>query len=142
VVGVELSDIQETTCAPLWRRGLVKQGPLHAIPFPSRAFDLVFSTEVLEHVPPELAQKSVDELVRCAKQHVLATISLRPSALDVPGKPPKVRIRVRLKANHRKSGRWREMPGGEQSLRDHSEQEFNSIWKTLFPAGGLNQCVR
>ena len=88
---MELSDVKETTCAPLWRRGLVKQGPLHAIPFPSRAFDVVFSTEVLEHVPPELAQASVGELVRCAKRHVLATISLRPSALDVPGKPPKVR---------------------------------------------------
>ena len=54
-VGVELSDVKETTCAPLWRRGLVKQGPLHAIPFPSRAFDLVFSTEVSRPLPSALS---------------------------------------------------------------------------------------
>jgi hypothetical protein len=85
VVGVELSDVRETTCGPLFKQGLVKQGPLHKIPYPDGGVDVVFSSEVLEHVPPHLAQASVDELVRCAKRTVFATISLRPSALDKPG---------------------------------------------------------
>jgi hypothetical protein len=63
----------------------------------------VASHQVLEHVPPALAQQSVDELVRCAKRHVLATISLRASALDVPGKPPKVRQRQSDRATERQS---------------------------------------
>eukprot|EP00240_Pyramimonas_obovata_P004220 CAMPEP_0118922598 /NCGR_PEP_ID=MMETSP1169-20130426/1476_1 /TAXON_ID=36882 /ORGANISM="Pyramimonas obovata, Strain CCMP722" /LENGTH=368 /DNA_ID=CAMNT_0006863501 /DNA_START=269 /DNA_END=1375 /DNA_ORIENTATION=+ len=95
VVGVELSDVSQTTCGALYKQGLVKQGPLNKIPYPDHAFDVVFSSEVLEHVPPNLAQKSVNELVRCAKHSVFTTISLRPSALDKPGKPPKVHLTVR-----------------------------------------------
>jgi len=94
-VGVELSDVSQTTCSPLHRAGLVKQGPLHKIPYPGRAFDVVFSSEVLEHVPPHLAQASVNELVRCARKDVFTTISLRPSALDKPDRPPKVHLTVR-----------------------------------------------
>ena len=95
VVGVELSDIKTTPCAPLAAQGRVTQGPLHEIPHEGRTFDLVFTSEVLEHVPPNLAEASVRELVRVARGPVFATISLRPSALDRPGKPPKVHLTVR-----------------------------------------------
>ena len=47
-------------------------------------------------MPPVLAEKSVRELVRVAKRDVFTTISLRPSALDRPGRPPK----ARRKATH------------------------------------------
>lgn len=93
--GVELSDVSQTTCRPLYQQGLVAQGPLHRIDEPDSAFDLVFSSEVLEHVPPNLANASVRELVRIAKRDVFTTISLRPSALDRPGRPPKVHLTVR-----------------------------------------------
>jgi len=93
--GIELSDVSQTTCKELYKQGLVKQGPLNDIPYPSNSFDLVFSSEVLEHVPPPLAEKSVRELVRIAQRDVFTTISLRPSALDRPGKPPKVHLCVR-----------------------------------------------
>uniref|UniRef100_A0A061S1W0 Methyltransferase type 11 domain-containing protein n=1 Tax=Tetraselmis sp. GSL018 TaxID=582737 RepID=A0A061S1W0_9CHLO len=97
VRGVELSDVSQTTCRELHRQGLVQQGPLHKIPFPNSTFDLVFTSEVLEHVPPALAEASVRELVRVARRDVFATISLRPSALDRPGRPPKVHLCVRTR---------------------------------------------
>uniref|UniRef100_A0A7R9XNI0 Methyltransferase type 11 domain-containing protein n=1 Tax=Polyblepharides amylifera TaxID=1486889 RepID=A0A7R9XNI0_9CHLO len=95
VVGVELSDVSQTTCSPLFKMGLVKQGPLNRIPYPDHAYDVVFTSEVLEHVPTNLVGKSIEELVRCSRGVLFATISLRPSALDKPGRPPKVHLTVR-----------------------------------------------
>jgi len=98
-MGAELSDIHASPCAPFAREGLCVQSPLHELPFPDRTFDVVFSTEVLEHVPPALANASVRELVRVSRRHVFTTISLRPSALDKEairkGLPPKVHLTVR-----------------------------------------------
>ena len=48
-------------------RGRVQQGQLHRIPHADASFDVVFSSEVLEHVPPNYAQSSVNELARIAK---------------------------------------------------------------------------
>ena len=57
--GVEISDVRKTTCAGMGRAGRVVQGTLDRIPFPDESFDVVFSSEVLEHVPPNLAAQSV-----------------------------------------------------------------------------------
>jgi hypothetical protein len=59
---------------------------------------VVFSSEVLEHVPPSLAAASVNELVRVAAKDVFVTISLRRSGLDPRRGPTKVHLTVRTRA--------------------------------------------
>ena len=52
---MEISDVRKTSCAGMSAAGRVVQGTLDKIPYPDDAFDVVFSSEVLEHVPPNLA---------------------------------------------------------------------------------------
>ncbi|RLB30191.1 MAG: hypothetical protein DRG87_05660 [Deltaproteobacteria bacterium] len=44
------------------------------LPFPEHAFDLVMSTEVLEHLPPEVFEASCSEIQRVAKRYVLISV--------------------------------------------------------------------
>lgn len=85
--GVEISDSAISgPCRDLVREGRVKKGSLHRIPFESAQFDLVFSSEVLEHIPVELIPSVIKELKRVAKGKLFLSISLRRSKLDP--KPP------------------------------------------------------
>ena len=43
------------------------QGTLEAIPWPDDTFDLVYSHEVLEHIPPESIPACLSELVRVSR---------------------------------------------------------------------------
>ena len=95
VKGVEISDVRKTSCAGMARQGRVVQGTLDRIPYPDDAFDVVFSSEVLEHVPPNLAAASVRELVRISRGDIFVTISLRRSGLDPKRGPTKVHLTVR-----------------------------------------------
>lgn len=98
--GVEISDSAIAgPCGDLVREGRVKKGSLHAIPFESAQFDLVFSSEVLEHIPIELIPLVVKELKRVAKEKLFLSISLRRSALD-PKPPALPVIHVTLKSRH------------------------------------------
>lgn len=47
------------------------QGDITNLTLPSRSFDLVFCTEVLEHIPPHLLAKACTELDRVSKEYVL-----------------------------------------------------------------------
>lgn len=49
---------------------------LHEIPLQNDSFDLVFCSDVLEHVLPEDAEQAARELVRVARHFVVATINL------------------------------------------------------------------
>lgn len=60
--------------------GEVLQGDLASLPFPDRHFDLVFSSEVLEHIPADQIPKVARELVRVCGRRLFLTISLRPSS--------------------------------------------------------------
>ena len=83
VRGIEISDVSKTSCKDLAKEGVVETGVLHDLTrFEDKRFDVVFSSEVLEHVPTNLVEKSVKELVRIAKKDVFVTISLRRSGLD------------------------------------------------------------
>jgi ubiquinone/menaquinone biosynthesis C-methylase UbiE len=42
-----------------------------------QSFDLVFSSDVLEHVSPEEAEAAVAEMVRVARTHIVLSISLK-----------------------------------------------------------------
>lgn len=50
--------------------------------FADRQFDMVYSTEVLEHVPEEEVGPTVADLCRVAAKYLFLTISLRPSSDD------------------------------------------------------------
>ena len=97
VKGVELSKGSlDEFCQDLVERKIVFHTGLDALPFPNSSFDVVFSSEVLEHVPEDIVQASVNELSRVTKGPIFATISLRLSKLDpAPPKTPFVHITVK-----------------------------------------------
>jgi len=54
--------------------GLKCCGSAHQLPFRTRSFDLVVSTEMLEHLPPTLYSPALEEIARVADQYILITI--------------------------------------------------------------------
>jgi SAM-dependent methyltransferase len=50
--------------------------------FAGGQFDMVYSTEVLEHVPEELTDEVIAGICRVASKYLFLTISLRPSSDD------------------------------------------------------------
>jgi ubiquinone/menaquinone biosynthesis C-methylase UbiE len=55
--------------------GIVKKGAITSIPFPADSFDLVFCTDVLEHVPEKDIHQALSELIRVSKKYIYVTIS-------------------------------------------------------------------
>jgi SAM-dependent methyltransferase len=78
--GIELSPRALQICQDLVADGIVHHGTLTDLPFEDDSFDLVFSSEVLEHIPESDVPRVVGELCRVAKNHLFLTISLRPSS--------------------------------------------------------------
>ena len=93
IFGIELSDVCITRCNHYARSGQVLSAGVDNIPFPSKSFDLVWSTEVLEHVPTHLINRSVAEIVRVARRDIFLTIAMKRSGFDPPP-PGKPRIHV------------------------------------------------
>jgi SAM-dependent methyltransferase len=48
-----------------------------ALPFPDQSFDLVLCAEVLEHLPADVLQATLDEIERVAKVHVIISVPYR-----------------------------------------------------------------
>ena len=88
--GVEVSQaaLDSQACPPLLEAGRVKQGTLANVPFPDNYFDLVFSSDVLEHIPTFDMPNVVQELVRVSKGHLFLSISLRRAGADPPPPAP------------------------------------------------------
>lgn len=79
--GVELSgEVLKLKAPELLKKGIVQQGSLLNLPFPDNHFDVVFSSEVLEHIPEVDIPKTISELTRVSKNLLFLTISLRPSS--------------------------------------------------------------
>lgn len=79
--GIELSsEVLRNHASDLYKKNIVQQGSLLALPFPDNSFDVVFSSEVLEHIPEMDIPFVASELNRVAKKVVFMTISLRPSS--------------------------------------------------------------
>jgi ubiquinone/menaquinone biosynthesis C-methylase UbiE len=54
--------------------GIVKEGEVTSIPFPADSFDMVFCTDVLEHIKEEEVDKALYELIRVSKKYVFCSI--------------------------------------------------------------------
>ena len=86
VKGVELSKGSlDEFCQDLIERKIVFQTGLDALPFLNSSFDVVFSSEVLEHVPEGIVQASVNELSRVTKGPIFATLSFSLSCRPIQG---------------------------------------------------------
>ena len=81
--GIELSDwIVQTQCPDLHQERIVQIGSLEDLPYRDNSFDLVFSSDVLEHIPVESIPRVASELVRVARRDLFFSISLRPSSMN------------------------------------------------------------
>jgi ubiquinone/menaquinone biosynthesis C-methylase UbiE len=80
--GVEVCDyLLETTLHTFQKLGLVKKGRIQEIPYPENSFDLVYCTDVLEHIPECDVEKSIGELVRVSKRYLFLTICTMESQM-------------------------------------------------------------
>lgn len=81
VRGIELSDwVVENNCLDLYEKGLVQVGALGKLPYKNNSFDLVFSSDVLEHIPERSIPFVISELIRVSKHDLFLSINLRPSS--------------------------------------------------------------
>lgn len=58
---------------------LFTEAPLWNLPFDSDGFDFSYSTDVMEHIPPELVGRCIDEIFRVTTAKTLHIICPRPS---------------------------------------------------------------
>lgn len=56
----------------------VRQGSITEIPFEDNSFDMVVSTDVLEHLPEGLVEEAIIELSRIAKKYIGVKIATSP----------------------------------------------------------------
>jgi len=58
---------------------LVRKGRIQEIPFDVNTFDLVYCTDVLEHIPEADVDVAIKELVRVSNKYIFSTISTVPA---------------------------------------------------------------
>jgi SAM-dependent methyltransferase len=76
-------------------RSVVRVSPLHTLPFfRDDEFDVVFSTEVLEHVPEDKIDDTIRELARVGRRFFI-TVGLSPDSEDHEGASLKFHATVR-----------------------------------------------
>lgn len=68
--GLELQPYAVQRAKDLTKGINIIQGVADDIPFKDQYFDLVFTSGVLIHIPPELHEKVMKEMVRCTKQYI------------------------------------------------------------------------
>jgi len=101
VVGVDISFKQKSQ--------FLKQvyGRATDLPFSDKEFDVVMSVDMLEHLPKELRQKAVSEMLRVAKREVILAVPV--------GKKLDEAVKIYARAFEKKHGML------DQWLKDHVE---------------------
>src|SRR4051812_37369967 len=51
-----------------------RTGTISAMPFKDRSFDLVMTTDVLEHLPADVLEQAIKELTRVARKYILICV--------------------------------------------------------------------
>ena len=73
--GIELSPaVLKKECPDLLSKKYVEAGILTNLPYEDNSFDLVMSSDVLEHIDPSEADAVVRELVRVSRRHLFCLI--------------------------------------------------------------------
>jgi 2-polyprenyl-3-methyl-5-hydroxy-6-metoxy-1,4-benzoquinol methylase len=76
--GIELSEeVLKNDAQDLLSIGVVQVGTLTDIPYKADLFDLVTSSDVLEHIEVGMEDSVVSEIVRVAKRYIVLSISLK-----------------------------------------------------------------
>lgn len=78
--GIDITINQVKFC-----RQSIYQAPAWKIPFPSKIFDYTISTDVMEHIPPEMIEKSISEIFRVTRLKTIHSICTRPAVKDYNG---------------------------------------------------------
>jgi SAM-dependent methyltransferase len=79
--GAEISETAiKLNAKDLFDKGRIVNTSLANLPFEDNYFDVVFTSEVLEHIPEHQMNSVINELHRVSKRLVFGTISLRPSS--------------------------------------------------------------
>jgi len=77
VSGTEVSQyVIDNYLSGLHSDGVIKQAPLRNLPFANNLFDVVFCSDVLEHIPIFDVRSSISELVRVTNDIIVATINI------------------------------------------------------------------
>ncbi len=87
-VGIESVGLDITLKGIIHRRHNlpVFEAPVWDMPFEDKSFDFTFSTDVLEHIPPELVDRSIEEIIRVTKIktiHQIACFDMHDDHLTV-----------------------------------------------------------
>lgn len=78
-------DIQPYAVEEAKNRGLnVIQGSASSLPFEDNEFDMVFTSGVLIHIPPEGLPKVMDEIYRCARKYIWGMEYHSPELSAIP----------------------------------------------------------
>ena len=78
VMGVEYSHwLVETWIKKKFPKNNIIEGDASELPFPDNSFDLVFCSEVLEHLPEEKVYKALGEMYRIARKYFYGSVCYR-----------------------------------------------------------------
>lgn len=109
----------------LSEKGIVVKAPLEKMPFKESNFDLVFSSDVLEHVPDFDVEDSIAELVRVAKKYLVLTINLdHPYEYHPTILPRKIWEELFLKTGKVKLQKGLQQKIEKESKAKYSEYDF------------------
>ncbi len=75
--GFDVSDNAVESVKKWYNKDKIKQGSMLSIPYPDNYFDIVVSTDVLEHIAEEDIDKALSELRRVTKKYLYLNIATR-----------------------------------------------------------------
>lgn len=80
VMGTEVCEhLYETALISFMVNEVVVPARIQALPFEADSYDLVYCTDVLEHIPEQDIEVSIRELVRVARKYVYVSVSTVPA---------------------------------------------------------------
>lgn len=82
--GVDVNEIALEIAREAVPSATVARASAYELPFEDRSIDLVFTTGVLIHLPPEGVESAIDEIVRCSARHVLCGEYFAEAEQEVP----------------------------------------------------------
>ena len=132
VVGIDFSEWAINNPHPR-AKGLIQLGDVRDIKFPDSSFDLVFATDILEHIYEKDLDKVISELQRVSRKWIFYNIATTEGEEFVleKGKLPLGRWQGTALAGHvnvRSPGYWRKKLSNENwILRDDLVREFRAL---------------